>query len=400
MNEFKFSSDLLKAFEALRFGKFESSLEIAQEVSKTDSKDYWSHFLGAVASAYLARREEFFFFLKKANDLSPDLAYTHYLNAYSALLSDDIEKALWYWTLLANEKEGWLAKELIERSRQSDELYTALEQGKVAEFIFLPDLEVEPGVEVENENIEKSNSEIESTQKKNILQLLKKYFDVFRLLVFFGLILAIIGLILFVPRFIKIKPKDTWKRYTIHESVNVIVQKEKPLYQYNNRKDLIKDFNMAKALLAKRKINQARYHLQRIILSNADFKSKEKSKVFLRFIPDVGYQDFADTITPQKIINEADFYANSIVLWEGSATKVENVEKGKIVRMVVRDGDKDYLVEAFMPSLKAKQNWKPYKDYLGEATLNSPKPAVIYGKFKSLIGKNRIMYIELIKLWM
>lgn len=185
----------------------------------------------------------------------------------------------------------------------------------------------------------------------------------------------------------------------IGEWANVLSKGKDSEYKYTNREQLVKDFDDAKKIIREGKVNHARYLLQRILLSNADFKSKEKSRIFLGFIPDVSYQDFSDPVGLDDISKEPLFYANSVVLLEGKILKEQDVDNGKILSALVTENKQDYLIDAFLPIEVKEKNWLPYKDFKKKQAENKDKQAILFGKFKGLIGKQNKIYLQLDKIW-
>lgn len=190
-----------------------------------------------------------------------------------------------------------------------------------------------------------------------------------------------------------------WHKLKINEWANVVSQSKDSQYSYKDRQQLIDDFEMAKKIIGEGKVNQARFLLQRIILSNADFKSKEKSKIFLNFIPNVSYQDFHDPIALKNISKYSNFYFDSIVLIEGKIFKEVDGDNGKILSALVNEDKEKYLVDAFLPTAKREKNWLPYQEYHKKQENNKEKMAILFGKFKGLIGQPPRIYLELEKIW-
>lgn len=190
-----------------------------------------------------------------------------------------------------------------------------------------------------------------------------------------------------------------WQQLKINEWANVVSQNKDSQYIYQDRQQLIDDFELAKKIIGEGKINQARFLLQRIILSNADFKSKEKSKIFLDFIPSVSYQDFHDPITLKKMSTQPNFYFNSVVLVEGKILKEVDGNNGKILSALVSESEEKYLLDAFLPVVGKEKNRFAYKDFYKNKEENKEKMAILFGKFKGLIGQPPKIYLELEKIW-
>jgi len=410
------SGKLLEAFNAIRQGEFEQAFELSNSQVKVVPDNFWAWYFAAIALGFLNKREPFQHYLDRANLLNSKSPYIVYLRAYTHLWNRDLESALIEWTSLIDREEGWLAKSLIEKARKGVNLFEKADRGEISFFIVLPD-SVEGISKTEQELI--SESFIADLDRNNdaiynepILRIKKgSNTGVFTKLFKYILIpIVLIGLVYTlknpVLNFINKKNETNamaWKNFKIDEWAALVnpQKKESIKYIYKSKDKLIDDFEQAKTKLSDNKFNQARFFLQRIIYSNADFKTKEKSKIFLSFIPEPDYQDFSDPVFPDKLLETPEFYADCLVLWQGSVIKIRDVDHGKEVSLLIKDAKSDYLVDAFLQTKDSKSNWLSFSDFQKKKELTEKKPqAIVYGKFKGVIGNQKKIYLELIQLWM
>lgn len=412
---------LIESFNSLRSGNFDHAFELAESEIKKDVGNFYAWYLAAVALAFLDQRKNFEHYLSRASGINPDYPFIVYLRAYINLWNNDVASALLEWTRIADLEEGWLARELIEKERKGVGLVEKANQGDISFFILIPDLKKEffydesaasvPD-DVLNEIIEREKERSKPKEIQPSLRYKYKNNSRFNLLlkIFLPVLLALILFLLLknpVIHWIKGSSdgytEAMWKDLKIDEWAALINARNKDniKYVYKEKEKLIEDFESAKKNLSAKKVNQSRFLLQRILYSNADFKTKEKSKIFLGFIPEPDYQDFTDPVFPEQILKTPEFYQDCLVLWQGSVLKIKEVDNGKEVRLLVRDSTQDYIVDAFLPTNESRSNWLPFSEYQKAQTISEKKPqAIVYGKFKGLIGAQKSIYLELVKLWM
>ncbi len=385
---------IAEAYRLLRAGDFDKSLQMCRHLLAEDTKNFWASYLACVALGYLQNDEEFSRQLGHLRGLKNDSPYLNYLLAYEQLKYNDIEKALWLWAEIADSREGWLATELVELARTGKDL-AQLAQERISDFVILPEFladlfhpeEPRKPEEVEPAPVGKVDATPvkEGGTSKAVYVLLSSAF-----------LIAAIALAIWRWPTEQTRSTADYKRLTIHEYAHVLSgRKEKSLFSYSDRKQLIGDFNQAKQELHRGKVNQARFLLNRIVQSNADFKSKEKSKVFLRFIPIPTYEDFKDSLEVSAVLLQPAFYRDCLVLWQGKINNLKTVDKGISLSLLIEEAEKSYLVEGFMVTQKPEQKIAD----LQSLKADKPDKAVIYGVFKGLVGDQRRPYVELIKLW-
>ena len=402
----KGKATLIEAVLAIRQSNFEKAFDLADSQARNYKEDFWAWYIAAVSLGFLKKKDTFEHYVSRAVSLNPESPFVLYLQAYLSLQKKDIETALIIWTRLIDHEEGWLARELIEKARKSNSLINKAENCDISYFIVIPDFPDDRKAEEDYTPKATFQKKIESGYQKN--KNTKSFLAGFSRN---AIIITIAALLVFA--FYQIfswylsgknneKP-EMWKNLRIEEWAALVNTQtsDKEKFEYKNKDDLIEDFELAKKKLSEKKINQSRYLLQKILNSNADFKSKEKSKIFLSFIPEPDYQEFSDPVMPDKLVKSQAFYFDSIVLWQGTVLNIKDVDNGKEIRLLIKSDSEDYIVEAFLPGIEKKSNWMPFGEYQKGKDMKEKKTqAIVYGKFKGLIGKQKNIYLELIKLWM
>ncbi len=440
--------------KALQEGRHEEALVLANRA--LDAGDLYGAFLAACACANLGQTDDFLIYLESAQRATPSLAYLHYLTAYAALLENDMEAALYQWTRIVDMPEGWLARDLIARARKKRDLASQAGQN-VSDFYLLPESvslleqalvpEISPDHSVKKELHAKTGGRARpeprtGSGKKNkkppfrfrlLLQKLQTWLipDTRRvLMILTPVLLLTLGALLYVKRpfaglfenisvsgfFSGLLPESSgeagkgaegWKDIRLTDHLHVVDSKtgksgsRKILYEYTDKESVAKDFEAARDFLGKGRINRARFLLQRILYSNADFQTIEKTRIFISFIPEPAYQEFSDPLFPAAIVKHPEFYVDCLVLWQGRTMKFEETDGGRRLRLSVRDGDRDYIAEAFLKTEETGSNWRPYEDFKLEQKRSAQGgEAIIYGKFKGLVGAQKTIYLEPIRLWL
>ena len=400
---------IVESFQLIREGNFEKALNKADQAVSIDRENFWAWYLGAVALGFLKDFEQYREYVKRAGKLHEVSPFFHYLKAYGNVLDGDMEKALWEWTRIVDFEEGWLARELIEDARKGKNILVWAAKGEFAKFIVLPDFLNDLPKEPDNQHQKVKKNQHLYKRKRAPIQIPLKLVTVLTL--FIAVVsLGVYYLWYYEPQNNSNKSSQgtlqgsSWETLKIEDWANVLLHKtgKNILYKYKSRDDLLNDFESAKKLLTNKKINQTRFLLQRILHSNADFKTKEKSRIFLKFIPEPDHEEFKDPISPKQVLEFPDYYVNSIVLWEGQVLTFKEVEQGRQLRLSIPDTEKEYSVEAFYHTGKTENKWEPYEKFSEkkEAILEKKAQAVIYGKFKGLVGKQKKIYVEIIRLWL
>lgn len=458
----KHPSYVTDAFEKIRSGEFEKAFADLEVALSTDPEDFWAWYLGAVSLGFLGDSARFMHFLDRASGLNPRSSYLAYLMAYRHLREGNLEKALWDWTRIVDLPEGWLACELVEKARKNKDLvHDAEDPDHFSRFVVFPDFFADIPKVPDPIPDESSLAEIPGSIKHkkdsfSIQNFLRSVLPVgsFRRLFYRGAvpkverwvdenrgtsggrhlpvknsILILLFILIASIGFLSVKQPDfflghapeslknllgkaaqepTWENLAIENWANVLShKKEGPgnqavLYRYETRNDLIEDFEKAREKMTSRFYNQARFLLQRILYSNADFKTKEKCKIFIGFIPEPDYRDFSDPVLPSEVMKSPEFYSGALVLWEGTVEQVRDMEQGKQVRLRVREGQTDFHAEVFYNSGEKSGKWLPYSEF--EKTRNrvgeNTQKGVIYGTFRGLVGSQKTIYIEALRMWM
>ena len=384
---------LISSIEALERGSFEEALSNADEVTEANKNNFWGWYLGAISLAFLKDESSFIVYFEKTKEILPESVYFKYLQVYVDILQNNEINAIVLLTKLVDDKNGWFARSLLEKIRSGNSLKKYALQGNIGKFILIPNLKRELMLVNKNKNIQKDN---------NTSRLLQICF------IFFSVLCCLTG-IFFGLHYLNFFEKETYqhKLNNIHipSKVNILknLSARNFLYTYTDPKDIVNDFKKAKRQLKEKKINQSRYFLQRILHSNADFATKEKSKIFINFIPQVFFEEFDDSISPNQILKEPKFYENSQILWQGFIQSNQTNEAGKQFEIAVSEEIQKIVVDAFLKEKKSGIKVKPYREYVQnnkKASSIRKKSVVIFGRFKGLIGKEKRIYIELDRIWL
>ena len=193
-----------------------------------------------------------------------------------------------------------------------------------------------------------------------------------------------------------------WNQFSITPSLQNLTQSNTQdiLYEYAKKEYIIDDFEKAKYAINQKRINTARYLLQRIIYSNADFGTKEKCKIFIGFIPDISKDEVSDFVPIHLVLKEPEFYFGIYVFQEVTVVSEKDTPDSKQLQAIIKSGDDEYLAEIFFKKAKKDSSWKPYNEFKQtETTEDKVKKAMIFGQFKGLVGPQKKIYIESYQLW-
>ena len=208
----------------------------------------------------------------------------------------------------------------------------------------------------------------------------------------------------FDVKYFETPPK--WEKLEISPKTRILskISPRQFIFSYKEPQDIIHDFEKAKSFLRLKKVNQSRYLLQKILNSNADFQAKEKSKIFLNFIPELSVEEFDDPVNPDQIITEPIHYQYAQILWEGKVHSNKVKGNGRELEILVNYNQVEYIVHAFISLGELDSRWKPYDSFKNKADQKVLKTTsgevVLFGKFKGLIGNQKKIYIELNRVWL
>lgn len=359
-------SNLADGYEKFRRGEFSESHHIARAVVP---RGFWPDYLAAVSSAFQANLKEFEKDLAALEAWGEDNVYLEYLKAYYALLQQDVEKALWHYLALADKPEGWLAKSIVKKFRKAKKL-DGIEM-RAADFVALP-AELPPVTRIDRPN----------RHNRFILPSI-------------AILASFILVFYFWPKAKKTNIEIPELQVADSAAVMPAVgppaagaKKSEILYRYKTREGIIRDFENAKTLLRAKKVNQCRFVLNRLIFSNADFQTREKSKIFLGFIPELGYTEFNDNITLTEVFEDTPLRKDSLLLVAGELRDAAQESAGTLYQFIVREGSDEYRVHAYLA-----QSQREEKSNL------AAKQVQVYGKFKGLVGDQKTVYLEALRVW-
>ena len=392
---------VVDSLEALREGSFQDALRLADDVIQKDPKDFWAWFAGACALAFLHNRQSFDHYFRKMHELDPQSPYTRYLAGYAALLDKDVERALWEWTRLIDEPEGWLALDLIEKARKQKAIFENVQSGQVAEFILIPDFskELHQVVPLEEDEEPSKEDSLDSDMRHKPGPSFPKLWPV--------VLLSTLGLgtlVFAVQRFL---PTETIQLKNvpdieIQDSAHLLSSSVEARYTFPTKDALIQDFNAAREHLKEGRLNQSLFLLRRILASNADFQTKEKARIFLKFIPQPNYNDFEDNVSIEKILETPEFYSNAYIIWQVNVLTSTETSKGFAYNFEV-EGEKGNLhkVDAFFTTENNSFRIKDLEDWQKKSSTQktTQKKAIVFAQFKGIVGEGKAPYLEIIKIW-
>ncbi len=416
-------ANLTAAYELFRSGRFAEARTAAAELVQQDSQNFWAIYLAALSSAFLPELKDFEKYLSELENLVaqtggvselPSRAetrktlagnvYLHYLRAYYALLQNDIEKALWHYLEIADDAEGWLARSLIKKFRKAKELKNVA--FRVADFIVLPgelppqESPVAPGRQKMNGTVRLAAGGAEpgwqfgkSRNWARGLRLSLSGFSYLRLFLALSLAFVIFGVVLFRRH----QTRQNLAQISVPDlqvadsaAVMPVPDAAKILYRYKTREGIIGDFDRAKELLKVRKVNQARYLLQRLVHSNADFQTREKSRTFTGFIPDPDFADFNDNLRLKNLFEDLRLRRDSLVVVGGELRDTVSEGKGTLYQFIATENGEEFRIHAYR-SERVKEETR--KADAGN------KSVQVYGRFKGLVGAQQAIYVEALRVW-
>ena len=401
------ASHLIQSVEALEKGSFQKALRYADRAIEMNKKNFWGWYLGAISLAFLKDQTSFRFYLERAGDILPGSAYFKYLKVYSYILEDNEADAVIELTSLLDAQNGWFAHSLLEKIRSGEKLKEQASKGDIGQFVLIPNLKQElKAMDAKDARPHRMFSKSKKFRRKKYEG--RSGVPYRTLMAVFASSCLIAGLIFlfFHTNFFETKMSHSHEgKIKIPAKVNILkdLAPRSFLYRYEHPHEMISDFKRAKNLLRDKKVNQARYLLQRILYSNADFATKEKTKIFLGFIPKLLVEEFDDPINPSQLLKHPKYYEGSQVLWEGVTRSTQTSEGGRQFEVTIYEKEKSFSVSAFIRSKENPDQWESYQNY--KKTLDSKaqpqeKQIVIFGRFKGLIGKQKHIYLELDRLWL
>jgi hypothetical protein len=389
-------TELAAGFELFRGGHFAEARAAALQLITTYPENFWVYYLAAISSAFASEIRNFEADLAELERVAlPETGavYLHYLKAWHALLSRDTEKALWHYLQIAEDPEGWLARSLIQKFRKQKEI--ANPAYHAADYIVLP-ATLPPQTKIPLKNTAAAEKpagwQYTAPAKKKLPHIRLATFSWARLAV--ALLIAALGVSAFLiyrrykPQ--RAEPEIPALQVADSAAVMPVTQGARVLYTYYSRDAIISDFEKAKRLLRERKVNQSRFILQRLIESNADFQSREKARIFLNFIPDLPFAEFNDNLLLRDIFADPKARTGSLILLAGELRDVMTQSGGTTYHCIVREGGREYLVQAFrdgnLPEEKLESSDK--KSHIQ-----------IYGRFRGLVGEQKTVYLEALRIW-
>jgi hypothetical protein len=394
-------TDLAAAFDLFRRGHFAAAREGALAIIAGNPNSFWAFYLAAVSAAFEPDLREFEKYLAELEAFQTKNVYLNYLKAYYALLQRDIEKALWHYLEIADDAEGWLAKSLIKKFRKLKELKNI--EFRVADFIVLPP-ELPPVIVITPHSIEqktamKSGWQFATAEKKAKrkprLAWLSTLHDAFPYGKVFitGLIVFIAtaaGVLIYQHRHARTQIAVPEMQIADSAAVMPVPDPKNILYRYRTRDAIIADFDRAKLLLKERKVNQSRFLLARLLNSNADFQTREKSRIYAGFISDPAYTEFNDNIALKELFTNIKLRRQSLVVVAGEVRDSASEPGGTLYQIIAKEDGAEYRLNVFKATsvIEEKANTKQAANQLQ-----------VYGRFKGVVGEQKAIYLEALRVW-
>lgn len=388
-------NDLAAGFELFRGGHFAEARAAALQIVAQTPQDFWAHYLATVASAFAGDVPQFeadVTALASQPVSSGGRVYLHYLQAWHALLARDAEKALWHYLQIADYPEGWLARACIKTFRRQQEI--ANPAYHAADYIVLP-AQLPPQSKEHAGNARAKAAagwQYEPRQKKRASRLHLTAFSWRRLSLAFVIAAVAVSAFMLYTRYRVHSGQPDIPPIQVADSAAVmpVGKGMRVLYTYRTRDAIIGDFERAKRLLGERKVNQSRFILQRMIESNADFQSREKARTFLNFVPDLPFAEFNDNLLLRDLFADSRARTGSLILLSGELRDAPTRSGATTYHLMVREGEHEYQVQAYRDGSVPEEKWQ---------SSGSGSPIQIYGRFRGLVGAQKTVYLEALRVW-
>jgi len=312
-----------------------------------------------------------------------------YLDAYIQLHNRNFQKALLNWTrILQLDPSQTLADTLIDRLKSGEEnVFREISKPEsFIRFIPLPENSEDKDVRDRRDTSDKRSI--------NIRKIILAALGITLIGIMLGLFFAFSSI---TSRFFKTDPFHKLDDSLPREPADgKIVSRENikgklPRFYYENNKLVLRDYAMAREKIIKGEINQARYLLGRIELSNAGFEIKERALLLRDMIPHVKRKDFKDPCRISQILKEPYMLRGAIILWKGRVAAFSSNDAG--ARFVFRELSRpDVIINVLLPYQKQH---KPQ----AIANLKDGQIVGVYGVFEKKISTGRIIVraLEIVK---
>ena len=311
-----------EAKKALLDGRFEDSFRICLEIKERE-KAYEPEllFIGACSLFGLGHVHQAESWVNDFELASPGNVRALYLQAYVHLHARRYDQALLAWTrILRIDPSQTLADSLIEKLKEG-ERYVQREIQDPASFVKYVPLFFR---------------EEEKTVRPSLLSGILN--GPVRYIVYsLGALLLTGAIALGIYKFVPFK-NDPYEK--IYESLpvapstgTVIPAKEfktdKPRFYFEDRRAALDTYNEAREKVKRGQVNQARFLLGKIEMSNAGFEIKERTELLRESIPYVERNVFRDPLTVEAVLDEPYLLRGCQVLWKGRASSIQTTPRGQ-----------------------------------------------------------------------
>ena len=241
--------------------------------------------------------------LQKFSKKEKNTPYYLYLEAYLALHRKEAFIALENWTrILEMAPSQTFADRLIKKIQKGEQnIYREVDQNIVVSH-YLPLVQTE-----------KSKKKILDFSVKKYALTLSFLFALFILLKFtFFLDFSIPFQSFFADNSLKLPPLPSQGSLISLDKYS----EDKPRYIYKERSEFSRDYERALTLVRREKVNQARFLLGKLELSNISFKLKERVLLLRSFIPFIKRKEFKDNVDIEELAQSSYMYRGAQVDWK------------------------------------------------------------------------------------
>ncbi|AFM13794.1 hypothetical protein [Turneriella parva] len=399
---------LAAAFDLFRGGLFAEAKAAAQQILADEPQNIWAYYLAAISAAFEPDLKEFENYLAefeaallhtpgRPHETDAPL-YLHYLKAWHALLARDVEKALWHYLQIADQPEGWLARSLIKKFRKVKEITNPAFHA--ADYVVLPatlpppkrPLPAKSPLPAILPQKESTGWQYAKPRQLKLPQIRLAAFSWWRLMIALAFMsVATTGY--FYHRYRSARaaePQVPQLQVADSAAVMPVVDPAKILYRYKTREAIIADFDRAKANLKANKVNQTRYLLLRLLHSNADFQTREKSRLFVGFIPEPDFAAFNDNLRLKDLFEDIRLRRDSLVVIGGELRDAIAEGKGMLYQFIANENGEEYRIHAYRSEIVKEET---RSETQGKRTVQ------VYGRFKGLVGAQQAIYVEALRVW-
>ncbi len=159
---------------------------------------------------------------------------------------------------------------------------------------------------------------------------------------------------------------------------------ERPRFIFADRQAALEAYNRARSLILKKRVNQARYILGKLELSNASFEIKERALLLRSMIPTVPRDQFNDPLHLPTAEAESYIYRDAQILWRGEITSLQHGDETLRFRLLPKRGEDREIIALYSPGREGQR--EPEKLQLGAVV-------EIFGHLRRLDGDKLLVEV-------